>query len=580
MLESQLLHTLRLLEPEEIETLHLFIASPIFHGGHRANDMLAVFEEMKGFYPDFSDTSLTKEKVGEKLFKKRTNPGFDVTRTMADLMSITRHFINFRYSAVRSSRPRQNENGVNDQSIANKVLNDARQQLALMRFYNERLHNRPTVSDESSQKAKTTPGKKPRHVNKFFENLYNKLKNDLEKIEDFSSFEEYEFSEYLYFRYLLEHEKSLFDGLINPTDIDQNFTAVIEELDNFYLFNKLHLLSKLVNLEKHKDFSKDEPDLHEKIVRNKKFMLHVCRLIHKASDMKVFIHLYLTLLNIHTENNKEKADLLAKDLVEMLDKHQQVIPEALLEEFEIQIRSYWSSRYQNSRDEAYLPLVHSMQQRQIERLRLNKKGIPASQLTNILFTAFKLHKAKWAEEVLTLLGARIMDADAALIREILVARLRFEQKRYPEAAEALPHYINYGKLKDVVFYKIAAGIDVKISYETNCLLDDKAADMFHTTQTRIKRDRSLTLERREQRLRFFPLALTLYRAKDYLRQTPKANVANSLKKVWETLHDKSNPIVDSDWLLLKWMELAERQQTFLSKLASTPPFPDFKTGNK
>ena len=580
MLDSQVLHTLRLLESEEIETLHLFVASPIFQDRYHAEDTRRLFEDLKRFYPAFQGDQLHKENVAKRLFDGRTDPEFDVTRAMGDLMRITRHFINFRYSAVRSDRAQQHKNGTTDPSSAEQLLNDSRQQLALMRFYNERLHNRPTVSEDTPKKEKATPGKRPRRANKFFENIYKLLQKDLEEIKDFSTFEEHEFNEYLYFRYLVQQEKSLFDGRINPGNGDQNLMAAMEELDAFYLFGKLHLLSKLINLEKHKDFSEEEPEVYEKIIRKKNFMLLVCRLIRKADDMKVFINFYLTLLNIRGEKNSGKADILARDFVEQLDKHQKAIPETLFEEFEIQIRNYWTSRFQRTREEEYLLLLHNMQVRQVERLRLNKKGIPASQLTNILFTAFKINKIEWADEVLGLLGPRIMDADAALIHQILIARLRFDQKHYAEAREILPHSINYGALKDMVFYKIAAGIDIKICYEMNCLLDDLPYNMFRATQTKIKRDKSLTPERREQRIRFFPVALTLYRAKDYLRQSPKANVAKSLKEVWEILNDKSKPIVDDDWLLLKWMELAERQQAFLSAFTPTPPFPDFKTESK
>ena len=577
MLDSQLLHTLRLLEQEEIETLHLFVASPIFQDRYHAEDTRRLFEDVKRFYPFFQDEQLRRETTAKRLFDGRKSPTFDVTRAMTDLMRITRHFINFRYSAVRSSRSQQTQDGSTGQSSAERLLNNSRQQLALMRFYNERLHDRPAAPDNPPKKIKAAPGKKPRHVKNFFENLYSSLQKELKEAQNFSTFEEYEFNEYLYFCYLVQQEKSLFDGRINPGDGDQNLTAAMEELDAFYLFNKLHLLSNLINLEQHRDLSKEEPEVYEKIVKNKNFMLHVCRLIGKTEDMKLIIHLYFQLLAFRTQKDLDKADKLAKDFVKRLDEYRQAIPEMLFEEFEIQVRNYWTSRFQRTRKDEYLLLLHDMQMRQVERMRLNKKGIPASHLTNILFTALKINKIEWADEVLTLLGPRILDAKAELMRPILTTRLLFDQKRYAEAIEVLPHYFIYGELKDMWIYAIAAKLDIKIRYEINCLLDDDYFNMFRATQIRIKRDQTLTPERREQRLRFFPVVIQLYRAKEYLRQSPKANVAKSLKEVWEILHDKSKPIVDDDWLLLKWMELAKQQKTFLLTLAGvappTSPFP-------
>lgn len=267
--------------------------------------------------------------------------------------------------------------------------------------------------------------------------------------------------------------------------------------------------------------------------------------------MKAFIHLYAALILFRTEKDSVRADLLAKELIQLLETYQLSIPETLLEEFEIHLRNHWTSRYQHTRDEDYPLLLHQLQMRQVERLRYNEKGVPASQLANILFTALKINKGAWAEEVLDWLGPRIMAAQAELIYPILSTRLLFEQERYAVAAKALPHYIIYGELKDMVFYTIAAKLDIKIRYEMNCLLDEEHFNMFRATQVKLKRDRSLTLDRREQRERFFPLVMKLYRAKDYLRHSPKANITKRLQEVQDALNDKSQPVVDADWLQAK-----------------------------
>ncbi|MEO6039146.1 MAG: hypothetical protein ABIQ93_12100 [Saprospiraceae bacterium] len=271
--------------------------------------------------------------------------------------------------------------------------------------------------------------------------------------------------------------------------------------------------------------------------------------------MKAFIHLYANLILFRTEKDQEKAGLLAKDLVRLLATHQRTIPETLLEEFEIHLRNFWTSRYQHTRNEEYPLLLHELQLQQVERLRHNLNGIPASQLANILFTALKIGKVEWASEVLSWLGPRIMDAKAELINPILHTHLLFEQKRYLDASKFLPHYITYGELKDMAFYTIAAKLDIKICYELNCLLDEEYFNMFRATQIKLKRDKTLTPERRAQRERFFLLVMKLYRAKDYLRQSPNADLAKRLQDVWEALANKSEPVVDADWLEDKWLEL-------------------------
>jgi len=267
--------------------------------------------------------------------------------------------------------------------------------------------------------------------------------------------------------------------------------------------------------------------------------------------MKAFIHLYATLIIFRNEKNPEKADALAKELIVMLDQFWQSIPETMLEEIEVQLRNHWTSQYQNNRSEEYLLLMHELQMRQVERLRYNKKAITATQLTNILFAAIKINKIDWAIEVLDWLGPRIMHDNADLIRPILVTHLLFEQKRYSEAAKALPHYITYGELRQMAFYTIAAKLDIKICYELNCLLEEEHENMFRATQIRLRRDRSLTLARREHRERFFPLVMKLFRAKDQLQRSPNANVEKKIQEVQNALNDSKKPVIDADWLQAK-----------------------------
>lgn len=286
--------------------------------------------------------------------------------------------------------------------------------------------------------------------------------------------------------------------------------------------------------------------------------------------MKAIIHVYAALIGFRTEKDPAKADSLAREFITLLELEQYSIPETILEEIEIHLRNHWTARYQNTRREGYLLLQHQLQQRQMERLRHNKKGIAARQLTNTLFTALKLGKVEWAAEILAGLGPRIMDIQAELIHPILITHLLFEQKNYDQAAAALPHFFSYGQLTDTLFYAIAAKLDIRIRYETNCLLDEEHFSMFRATQIKLKRDKSLTPDRRAQRERFFPLAMKLYRAKDYLRQSPQADVAKRLQDVWAALADKSQPVVDADWLEDKWLELRRPDG----------PRPVFKTGNR
>ena len=372
------------------------------------------------------------------------------------------------------------------------------------------------------------------------------------KIREFGAFKEQEFNDYLYFQYLVQKEKSLFDSFINPANINQNLIVAMEELDAFYLLNKLHLLGKFINLEKQFNLSAEHPKSYEQMVRNKDFMILVCQLISKNElGVKPFIQLFAALIIFRMGKEPDQADIPAEKFVLLLEEHQHSIPLSLLEEFEIQLRNHWTNRYHQTRKEDYIRLIHIRQLQQVERLRNNKSPIPASQLNNIVFTALRLGLSEWAEEVLNLLGPRIIDADAEIIYPILLTHLLFKQKRYVEASKVLPHFFIYGELNDMAFYGRAAKLDIKIRYELNCLLDDAHFSMFRATQIKLRRDTSLTSEKREQRQRFYPLVMKLYRIKEYLKYNPKANVEKRLQDVQDALNDKSQPVVDADWLQAK-----------------------------
>ncbi|MEO6760354.1 MAG: hypothetical protein ABIO24_12930, partial [Saprospiraceae bacterium] len=443
-----------------------------------------------------------------------------------------------------------------DEQSPEQILLRIRKQLTLMRFYNERLHERPTNQDDPPLKGDSAPGKKGRNPFRFFENLYNRIMIDLGKIKDFSNFKEQEFTDYLYFRYLVQLEKSLFDGFINPADSDQNLMLAMEELDTFYLFSKLHLLGKFINLEKQFRLEEIDPEAYKRASANKDIMILVCKAISEGQVvMKPLIHLLAELISLITERDRQQADLLAKQFGILLDAHSPDIPNALLEEFELHLCNHYTKRFQETRKAAYLLLLHEIHLKQVERFRTSTSGISASQLTNIVFTALKLGLGDWAEETLNLLGQRIIDAKAGLIHSILLAQLLFEQKKFLAASKVLPHFTNYGELKDMNFYVRAAQLDIKICYELNCLLDEKSLSMYKATQIKLKRDTSLILEKSEPLERFFTVVMRLYRAKDYLRQSPNADITKRLQDVWEALTNKNEPVVDADWLEDKWLEL-------------------------
>jgi hypothetical protein len=195
MYASPLLRTLQLLTQEELEALHLFAASPIFNDT-RPDDTLALFEFLKKFYPQFDSPELHRDVAGKRFFPNASNPVGALQRTMAQLMSIVRNFVTFRYAVLRDA---EEPNG-------SALLHEVQQKLSLMRFYSERLQQANVPAAPSIQIEEK--GRKSRKAENFFENLNNQARKELDNCVDFSDFDEHEFADYHQFRFKVEQEKA------------------------------------------------------------------------------------------------------------------------------------------------------------------------------------------------------------------------------------------------------------------------------------------------------------------------------------------------------------------------------------
>ena len=104
MLESPLIRTLQLLEPEEFDALHSFVVSPVFNDSARSNDAIRLYEQIRGHYPAFDHESLQKEIIGQELFPERNNPAGEVEKAMSELMHVLKQFINYSCFTVQGGK--------------------------------------------------------------------------------------------------------------------------------------------------------------------------------------------------------------------------------------------------------------------------------------------------------------------------------------------------------------------------------------------------------------------------------------------------------------------------------------------
>lgn len=565
MQDSTLIRTLQLLNQEEFDTLELFVASPIFNEVNRFNDTVRLFEYLKGYYPHFQDTALDKHTTGKALYPKRSNPAGEVEKSMAQLMHIVRQFINFRYSAVKGGRMVRGgrKNAFLHDPVA--LLNFARQQLALMRFYSERLHQKSAESEPEHTLKQKTPeaeGKKKRvkRAEHFFQNLYNELEEVFESQQEFNHFAEYEYSDFFYFRYLSEQEKALYESL-HEWSAQGGFLSLLEtteKLDRFFLLSKLDQICKLLHLQQlAKPFGEDS-DEYRRLLTNQNLTVKMAKLLaqnhYDKNDPSIL--LYFILLKLLTKKKPEKTDALADTFFDLLRQHRLILPAKRLADFQVMVRSYWVRRYRQTRDRQFLERQFRSHQEDIEQLRRENRDIRSSHFQNVLSNAVRLGQLDWAETFLEQFSHRIAaTAEPELVADVGRALLRLAQRRYVDAGKILPHYFTYGATGDNNLYLVAATLDVRIRYELDTLLDDESVNMRRATQKRIRENKTMRPERKSGVLAFYEHAVNLFRQKEkmQLRQANRQLVLREVDNIETAL--KETPTADAEWLLEKCAEL-------------------------
>ncbi len=567
MQESPLLQTMQLLNPEEFETLALFVESPIFNEVNRFQDTVRLFAYIREFYPHFQVPALTKNVVGKKLFPTRSKPENEVERTMAQLMHIVKQFINFRYSAVRDGRVVRGGRKTNITQDPVALLNFARQQLALMRFYSERLLQKPVeppARPEPAAQAEAAPTGKQRRVKKkeyYFQNLYQELQTVFAEQQQFSLFEEYEYSDFFYFRYLAEQEKAIYESLHEWSAKGgiNNLLVASENLDRFYMLSKLDQICKLLHLQQMTVPFSEDSDEYRRLKTNQKLTIKMVKLLakHNYHVNDPDIEIYFALLRLLSKKTPEKTDPQADQFFALLQQHRDLVPARRFKDFNIIVRSYWARRYRQTRDRLFLEKLFRSHQEDIEQLRRNQENIQSSHFQNTLFNAIKLGHLEWAAVFLEEFAPKITAApEPELVADIGYAMLHFAQNRHAEAEKRLPHYFNYGASDDLTLYSLAATLDIRIRYELGNLLDTEGVNMRRATQKRIKENKLLPPDRLSGILGFYEAALRLFRLREKLQLQQSIN-CSVMRQELDDIHYllTQKPTVDHEWLQEKCNEI-------------------------
>ncbi len=560
MYNSQLFQTLRLLTQEELEMLQFFVASPLFNNAERFHDSNKLFEHIRNAYPTYTKAGLDKENVGKTIFPGRTKPKDEVEKAMSPLMHVIEQFINVYYSnntnPESASKTKATKKKPGNKTATERVR-DLKQQLALLRFYSERIHQHP-AENLKTQAIVPEEGHKIKKPEKFFQNLYNDLKKEITAFQSFSQFDEYAFNDFYYAKSVLEREKALFDSLEEHFEGDTNLMEAIETLDEHYLLSKLELMSRLVHRESIAKPFDGDAELERRYRINFEMTLNTVEFLKtKEYLLSPGIRLYCKLLEFQNSKDMQQADKAAIQFNNLLNEFHQAVPQSRHQVFKIMLRSYWATRYNETKAPKFLEMVHQLHQEDLDIATKNGTGISSSHFQNTMQVAFKLGKTKWAETVLTEFEKKItLTSFAPIIAEIFWALLRFAQKQYKDASKYLPHYIAYGDLDDIHLYAIASTADVKLRFELNTLNDyDYGTSMFKATRQHIERQKMYDKARKERCVNFYKIVRVLFSLKE--KSNSKSGIKHSELEAARNMLD-TLPIVEKEWLEEKYKELSDK----------------------
>jgi hypothetical protein len=467
---------------------------------------------------------------------------------MAQLMAIVRSFVTFRYEMLRDAK----------KTDGTALLHEVLQKLALMRFYSERMNQNAPSSPPVSPPISAERGRKSRKAENFFENLNNQARRELNLHTDFSEFEEHEFADYHQFKFMVEQEKAFYEEQSSERDGDKNLLAATEQLDTYYLMNKLDQMCRLIHYQRMWQLYEQGSAEHRRFLANRDTTLQIVQALRSNGFLQdPAVAMYCTLLDFLTQRDANTAETLSDELERLLGENPRALPTRRVQAMRVMVRGFWPARYRETKDRRFLEKIFLMQQAQLAHLK-PKEMLPSTHFQNILVTALKLGETGWAEGFFEQFRDRISgladEAQKKLLLDIARAAVFFSRKDYGSAAQTLPHYLTYGALDDIYLYAVAATLDIRLRYEKDELDDEYAERMMHATSTRLRRDDTLPEHRRTERLRFFALAKELFKLKWQRKQNRKADLSAALAKLRSKLDAET--VVDWEWLEEKYAELA------------------------
>ena len=470
MYDSKLMDLLRLLSLKELKELKKFVESPVHNGNKAAT---ALYEFIFNTAPQFRPKALEKESAFAFVFPNTPFNSTNMRRCMSDLFAICEEFIGWNeYQKNRKSH-----------------------HLNLLTFYRKK------------------------KLDKHFDTSLRKLRK---MEEDDNLLDEQNF----YTNYYIEREISRQITARQDRTAEPNLQLISDNLDAFYLLNKLKISCSIVHYQTMLKTDYKLPLLNE-------ILAHIAE--NDYSKWPIIEVYHYSLLSLLEDENEEHFQKLRDSLLKSIDAFsQKEQKEAFLF-----AHNYCIKRI-NQGDNAYLTELLNLYKIELEKgILLNDGYIAASAYKNIVTLGIKIEDFDWTEKFIETYTDNIEPSIRESVYTFNMARLYFAQKEYQKV---IP-FLHQNEYRELFVELNAKTIMLKTYYE----LREIEALLSLT-------DSFKTYLNRKKRLIYHQVSYNNFIL--YLRQLVRLQVADKskLKQFREKVVD-TKELTDKEWFLEKITEL-------------------------
>jgi hypothetical protein len=551
MVNSPLVRIMALLTDEEMQQLRRLVNSSFFNDVHRYQEKVDLFEYLSSCYPVFDPERIDRHKVGALLWPNRSDGHNELERTMSLLLPLVRQLITYNFFASASMYSHKAD--FEDHTV---LLSHVRQELAMMRFYRMRLHERINYAPDDEGNTR-----KIQYSHNYTSNIYRKLQELRNSPRDARGFDEFAYLDLQQMWMQVEQEKARVESLDEGNFLeDVNLLQTFELADEQYLSNKLFLVGSLMYRDKYARMFADNPALRARYESNLSLTMDIVgRLLSSHKQYRTpLLSLHIAFFKLASrpfEEQATEAQALRLERMLSMPKYNRLVTQERLDSMMVILRSFWNKRYGITTDKSDLHRNVVLYKRQIENLS-PKSVLQVGMVTSALIIMLRYQEFDWISNFLSTFDQDRLSGvgdNQAMAWDIYWAVFHVYEGDYKSARSSLPEYKEYSKIFYFYVYALAACTDTKIRYAAGTLLEEDGHNMVRATTTRMRRYETVQKTLIEQYAQFVLFTQNLARIQERYRLGKVKPAAKQMKTFLADLNGTT--LAEKAWLLEQYKDL-------------------------